>query len=162
MKKMTFIALMLNGFTLLTVNNGWASPPEIKGDSEWSNQYNSVLKLSIEETGAISGTFTTAVGCGASKPRKVIGTMNGLAISFTVNFEECESVTAWNGHLLVDKDDKDNKDKQTLSTLWHLTIGKGPVTFASTLAGADVFKRNPDKKSGGCRPGSLALMGVGC
>lgn len=152
--KTAIVAVLFTCFVLISADRAWSSAPELKGDSEWTNQHKSVLKLIVDASGMVSGTFTTGVGCGAGKPRKVVGSMNGLAISFTVNFEECESITAWNGHFIMDG------ANESLSTLWHLTIGVSPVSFKSTLAGADIFTRTAMKT--GCKPGSLSLMGVGC
>jgi len=57
-----------------------------------------------------------------------------------VNWEECGSVTAWNGSL-------DNPgDPKEITTLWLLTVGAspaGPANFKSTFAGSDSFTRTP-------------------
>ncbi|MDP3596222.1 MAG: avidin/streptavidin family protein, partial [Nitrospirota bacterium] len=67
----TVASLMLACALLVPVDNAWSSPPALKGDSEWTNQHKSALKLTVEASGMVSGTFTTAVGCGAGKARKV-------------------------------------------------------------------------------------------
>jgi len=104
----------------------------ISGTSFWKNQRGSSLQLIADATGHIKGTFTTAVGCGAGKPRALIGTYNGSALSLTVNFQECRSITAWNGHLM-------NQFKR-IDTLWLLTLAGAPQ-WNSTVAGADSFRR---------------------
>ena len=96
-----------------------------------------MLKLVTDASENLSGTFTTAVGCGAGKARRVVGTSNGTAVAFTVNFEECKSITTWNGHYTK----KGNAEE--ISVMWYLTIAHDPPRFDSTLAGFDLFMRQP-------------------
>lgn len=105
--------------------------------TKWKNQRGSTLVLINDGRGNLTGEFKTAVGCEAGTPRKLFGTINGTAISFTVNFEGCISITAWNGHF----DNASNPQK--IKTLWLLTIGTptAPSDFKSTLAGSDEFMR---------------------
>jgi hypothetical protein len=97
---------------------------------DYVNQRGSKLSLTFDN-GNLTGTFTTAVGCGARIPRRVIGTYNGWAVSFTVNFQECQSITAWTGQFV--------SSHSQISTLWYLSLGS-PPQWNSTIAGADIFK----------------------
>jgi hypothetical protein len=122
----TFATILI----LLLAATTYAQMPA--GTSNWKNDRGTKLVLEASKDGMLTGTFTTAVGCGAGRPRRVIGTTNGYAIAFVVNFEECGSVTAWNGVIVPG-------DAPQLKTLWHLTRGKNPPAWDSTLAGTDVF-----------------------
>ncbi len=94
----------------------------------WKNELKSEMTVSIDGAGLVSGTYTTAVGCGAGRARPLTGICNGYAVSFTVNWQECASVTAWSG----------TYSSGSISTLWHLVLAKQP-SWDSTIAGADTF-----------------------
>ncbi len=49
-------------------------------------------------------------------------------MTFTVNWQECNSLTSWTG----------NYSTNTLTTLWLLTVS-GPPKWNSIIAGADTF-----------------------
>ncbi len=94
------------------------------------NQSGSTMTLDIAENGAISGTYTTALGCGVGIARPLVGWMNGKAVSFTVHFGACDSVTSWVGHI------DDNKE---IKTIWTLAKG-GNSKWNTKLTGFSVFK----------------------
>src|SRR5665213_934712 len=73
----------------------------------FKNQRGSTLTLrfqpGINNTGALVGSFTTAVGnCQADVgvPMPVAGFYNGNAIAVTVNFPHCKQVVAMTGNLV--------------------------------------------------------------
>lgn len=107
----------------------------------WKNQRGSTMVLINDGHGNLTGTYTTAVGCNAGIPQKLLGTINGSAITFIVNWGgKCTSVTAWAGHF-----DDPNNPKQ-IETLWLLSVGTGgtaPSDFKTTYAGSDAFMRTP-------------------
>ena len=94
----------------------------------WVNELGSKMTTSWGADGLISGTYVSAVGCGAGTVRPLTGWWNNSAITFTVNWQECNSLTSWTG----------NYNANTLTTLWLLTVS-GPPQWNSITAGADTF-----------------------
>jgi hypothetical protein len=83
----------------------------------YKNQRGSTLLLSwhkdFQNTGSLSGTFTTAVGnCkeDIGVPLPLVGYFNGNAISVTVNFPHCDQVVAVTGNV--------SNNLSTLHTTW--------------------------------------------
>ncbi len=97
--------------------------------SVWVNELGSTMTIkSMEPDGFIIGSYVSAVGCGAGKVRPLSGWYNKGAITFTVNWQECNSLTSWTGTL----------SGLTIATLWQLTLS-GPPKWNSFIAGADTF-----------------------
>lgn len=94
----------------------------------WKNELGSLMTVNVNSSGTLSGTYTTAVGCGAGKARALIGYCNGYAVTFSVNWQECASTTAWSG----------TYSNQTLTTLWQLVLAQQPA-WNSIIAGTDTF-----------------------
>ena len=94
----------------------------------WVNELGSKMTTTWGADGLISGTYVSAVGCGAGKVRPLSGWWNNAAMTFTVNWQECNSLTSWTG----------NYAGVTLTTLWLLTVS-GPPKWNSIIAGADTF-----------------------
>ncbi len=94
----------------------------------WVNELGSKMTTSWGADGLITGTYVTAVGCGAGTVRPLTGWWNNSAMTFTVNWQECNSLTSWTG----------NFSGVTLTTLWQLTLS-GPPKWNSIIAGADTF-----------------------
>jgi len=86
------------------------------------------MTVKVGPSGTLSGTYKTAVGCGAGKSRPLTGFCNGYAVTFSVNWQECVSTTAWSGTY--------NNGK--LTTLWQLVLAKQP-SWDSIMAGSDTF-----------------------
>lgn len=82
-------------------------------------------------TGDINGHYISALGCAVDKPYPLKGWINGNAISFTVNFGDCNSITAWVGHFENDTHFK---------TIWTLSKG-GSNDWNTLLTGASTFTR---------------------
>jgi hypothetical protein len=94
----------------------------------WINELQSEMTVTIDASGAMSGSYTSAVGCGAGKSRALLGFCNGDAVSFAVSWQECGATTAWNG-TYVDG---------TLTTLWQLPQARKP-SWDSMLIGTNTF-----------------------
>ncbi len=99
--------------------------------SEWVNELGSILTIgSIGADGLMTGTYVSAVGCGAGTVRPMTGWYNKDAITFTVNWQECNSLTSWTGNVA--------SSYVTIVTLWQLTVSGSPQ-WNSIIAGADTF-----------------------
>ena len=74
-----------------------AAAQDLAAGSVWKNENNSTMTINSVDpnTGLIAGTFETGVGCGVGTPRPLSGFYNQGAITLTVNFEDCNSATAW-------------------------------------------------------------------
>ena len=94
----------------------------------WVNELGSRMTTSWGTDGLITGTYVSAVGCGAGTVRPLSGWWNNSAMTFTVNWQECNSLTSWTG----------NYNARKLTTLWQLTVS-GPPQWNSIVAGADTF-----------------------
>lgn len=67
----------------------------------------------------------------------VLRRRGGGALSFTVNWEGCNSVTAWTAQY--------SNATGAFRALWHLAIASGPV-WNGIVAGAHTFVPLPAKK----------------
>jgi hypothetical protein len=94
----------------------------------WVNELGSKMTTSWGTDGLISGTYVTAVGCGAGTVRPLTGWWNNAAMTFTVNWQNCNSLTSWTGNYNAGK----------ITTLWLPTVS-GPPQWNSIVAGADIF-----------------------
>lgn len=108
----------------------YSSGCEMPSGKTWVNELGSTMTANIDSSGAITGTYTTAVGCGAGKERTITGSCNGHAVTFSVNWEECASTTAWSG----------TYNGGQLQTLWQLVLAKKPE-WDSIVSGADTFSQ---------------------
>ena len=118
---------------------GWSTPaypqtPFATGQS-WTNELGSVL--TITSTGnQLSGTYVTNVGCSAGVQQPMTGwyypgpNNNGGAITFSVYFQNCNSVTSWSGQY--------NTSNATFQELWYLTAAGMPA-WNGINAGTDTF-----------------------
>ena len=95
----------------------------------WVNELGSTMTVTVDTKGAFSGTYSTAVGCGAGIERPMTGFCNGYAVTFSVNWQECGATNAWSG----------TYDNGELKTLWHLVKAEKPA-WSSILAGTNTFK----------------------
>ncbi len=109
----------------------------------YKNQRGSVMTLTWHaiknNTGTLSGTFTTAVGnCKANVgvPMPLTGFYNGNAVAITVNFPECKQVVAMTGNLI--------NNNNELNTIWlDASHTKDPVqtNWNSNIIGTDQYQR---------------------
>lgn len=111
----------------LLVLASWASSAD--DTLSYINQSGSTMAVTISGKGAVSGTYATALGCGVGTSRPLKGFKNGTAITFTVSFEECGSITSWVGHI------QENGD---ISTIW--TLARGNEGWDAKLTGTSIFK----------------------
>lgn len=109
-----------------------AAGPRFDVSTTWVNELGSKMTITIASNGSVTGTYVSKVGCGAGNPFPLSGWYNNLAITFTVNWQQCNSLTAWTGHYVT------SGGSARFTTLWYLAVGGAP-TWSSTVAGADVF-----------------------
>jgi hypothetical protein len=131
---MKSIALRIAAVILAVSLPHAAGAQDLAAGTAWVNENGSIMTLTNVDptTGLMTGTFVTAVGCGVGKVRPLTGFYNQLAITFTVNFQECQSATSWSGQM--------NQASNRIVTLWYLAVS-GPPAWNSILAGTDVFTR---------------------
>ena len=113
---------------MLQATTSWAGNCGMPSGKTWVNELGSEMTATIDAAGTISGTYTTAVGCGAGKARDLIGYCNGHAVTFSVNWQECASTSAWSG----------TYENGKINTLWQLVLAKEP-SWDSMVTGADTF-----------------------
>jgi hypothetical protein len=115
------------------------------GRTVWASQDGSVLDITADAAGALTGTFVPGFPCGApldqpaaaAAPRPVAGTVAGNALVWTVTLPDCPSVGTWIGHYQV------VGVEEQLRMLWTLALVVSPPGVGSTFAGAEVFVRQP-------------------
>ncbi len=113
------------------------APRTFTAGTSWVNELGPVLTInSIGAGGLMNGTYTSTVGCGANKPQPMTGYyyagQSGGAMSFSVAWQNCNSVTSWSGQF--------NYTTGEIDTLWHLSAAAAPA-WNGTYAGADTFTR---------------------
>ena len=107
-----------------------SSSCQVPSGKTWVNEFGSEMSINIDDSGRISGTYTTAVGCDAGKAMPMTGFCNGYAVIFSVNWQECLAATAWSG----------TYENGEITSLWHLVSAKKP-SWDSIVAGADLFRQ---------------------
>ncbi len=97
---------------------------------QFMNDKGSKMEFVIDPTSnQLKGTYTSALGCAIDVPYPLTGWSNKKAISFTVNFGKCGSITSWVGHW---------EKEGSLKTIW--TLSRGDSTDWNTLlTGASTF-----------------------
>jgi len=95
----------------------------------WRNDAGSEMELVEDLNGNLSGVYRTALGCEQGVAKPLVGWRNKNAVSFSVNFQDCGSLTAWSGHISNGK----------ISTLWQLA--KADAGWNQILAGSATFRR---------------------
>jgi hypothetical protein len=112
--------------------------PDLKGI--WVNELQSVMTIARVEAGVFRGEYESAVSGEHSPVKgKLIGTIAGDSLGFTVNWEpDFDSVTSWSGKLLVDED-----GALSIYTLWQLSrpVEESEDWWQSILAGSDMFRK---------------------
>lgn len=108
----------------------------------WVNEDGTVLAITaVGANGQVSGTMTSQVGCGAKKAQPLTGWYYaagaGGALSFTVNWEGCNSVTTWTAQY--------SNATGTFRALWYMAVASGPV-WNGIVAGANTFFPQPAKR----------------
>ncbi len=105
-----------------------ASDCQMPSGEAWVNELGSEMSVKIDASGVMSGTYTSAVGCGAETAKPLTGFCNGHAVTFAVNWQACDAATAWSGTYEGGK----------ISTLWQFVSAKKP-SWNSIVAGTDAF-----------------------
>ncbi len=132
---------LLTRFTIAAAVTLWAalSPAQaqtkLTSGSSWVNELGSVLTINnIASNGLMSGTYVTATGCSAGQQQPMTGWYyggnTGGAITFSVYWTGCNSVTSWSGQY--------NYSNGQFQTLWYLTAASAPV-WNGINAGTDTF-----------------------
>ncbi len=108
---------------------------KLTAGSSWVNELGSVLTINtVAANGLMTGTYVTKVGCDAGRPQPMTGWYyggsSGGAITFSVNWQSCNSVTSWSGQY--------NYSNNSFQTLWYLTAAAAP-TWNGITAGTDTF-----------------------
>jgi hypothetical protein len=108
---------------------------QLTAGTAWINERGSVLTIAnIGSNGLLSGTYVTSVGCSAGQPQPMTGwyygAENGGAITFSVVWLGCNSVTSWSGQF--------NNQSGGFQTLWLLTAAGAPV-WNGIHTGTDTF-----------------------
>lgn len=117
---------------VLFSNTTLAADPQFDVSYTWVNELGSTMTFTIASNSSVTGTYVSKVGCEAGKPFPLLGWYNNLAITFTVNWYQCKSLTAWTGHWVT------IGGSNQIVTLWYLAIS-GDQKWNSTVAGTDVF-----------------------
>jgi hypothetical protein len=89
------------------------SDPSITYKNQRGSTMTLVWHTGFENTGTLTGLFTTAVGnCkeDIGVPLPLSGYFNGNAISVTINFPHCKQIVAMTGNL--------SKDQSNIHTIW--------------------------------------------
>lgn len=108
---------------------------KLTAGSSWVNELGSVLTINtVAANGLMTGTYVTNVGCSAGTPQPMTGWYysgsTGGAITFSVNWQSCNSVTSWSGQY--------NYSDGSFRTLWYLTAAAAP-SWNGINAGTDTF-----------------------
>ena len=141
MKSSKTLALALVACSFVSIQNVYANSEQVL---QYENQRGSTMMLILhqdkqENTGTITGTFTSAVGdCkpDVGVPLPVNGFYNNNAITITVNFPHCQQVVAMTGNII--------NNQNQLHTLW---LDAKPVTdpqgadWNSNIIGSDFYHK---------------------
>lgn len=119
-----------------------AAETKLAAGQSWVNEDGTVLAITaVGANGQLSGTMTSQAGCGAKKAQPMTGWYYaagaGGALSFTVNWEGCNSVTTWTAQY--------SNATGAFRALWHLAVASGPV-WNGIVAGANTFVPQPAKR----------------
>lgn len=111
---------------LLNQTSAFAASCNMPAQTSWTNLLGSKMELLVDKQGTVIGTFKTAIGCGVDVERAVVGTCSGDAITFSVNWQECASVTSWTGIY----------EEGKITSVWNLVVADAPQEVHN---GADIF-----------------------
>ena len=111
------------------------SPAKGTPGMSWVNEFGAVLKVNaVGSDGLLSGTYTTNAGRGPGQAQPMTGWYYpgeaGGAITFSVSWTGCKSVTAWTGQF-------DNATSR-FQALWYLSFASAP-TWNGIVAGSNYF-----------------------
>lgn len=133
---------MLTRLTVIAMTAAWLigaglAPAQAKftAGSSWVNELGSVLTINtIAPNGLMTGIYITNVGCGSGTAQPMTGWYysgnTGGAITFSVYWSGCNSVTSWSGQY--------NINNGNFQALWYLTLASAPA-WNGINAGSDTF-----------------------
>jgi hypothetical protein len=118
-----------------------AAPPSVDFNGVWKNELDSEMHLIVDGKGLLSGKYKTGVG--APRPTEefeLVGFASGDLISFTANFGDYGSLTAWVGQQAIEG------GQEVIKTLWHLERNvpdpaEPENLWGAIITGADTFHR---------------------
>jgi len=130
------LSALLLVLTVLAGTPAQAQDAALAAGSSWTNELGSTLTIdSVSADGTISGSYVSAVGCDAGTSFPMNGTVQGVAITFDVNWgANCGSVTSWTGAY--------DADMNAIRTLWYLA--QNTSEWSGILAGANNFRPASD------------------
>ncbi|KAF7295673.1 Avidin family protein [Mycena indigotica] len=118
----------------------------------WYNELGSVMSLTADENGGLTGTYNSAVGDAEfeyvltgrfdTTPPDGEGVSLGWAVAWKNGYRDANSTTTWSGQFYPG----DTADDNTIVTQWLLTSSTTPANnWDSTAIGNDLFTPNaPD------------------
>lgn len=102
--------------------------------AEWTNDAGSRMVLKVDADGMVRGTYVTALGCRAGEEQPLVGSCNGTALTFSVNFHGCGSTTAWTATV------RQTDDGPRIQALWQRAVGEDPPAWDAVTAGSSTFR----------------------
>lgn len=112
---------------------------DINLNGKWKNQYNSVMELKLENGGALSGTFQTAIGRPSFEEKfELRGKINQDVIAFMVDFAHYGSIACWTGRFTEDM------EGEVINSMWHLSQSEGgdeEKLAKAVLTGVGTFRK---------------------
>lgn len=116
-------------------------PPVVNFNGNWRNELKSDMELTVDNAGAVTGTYRTGVGVpGATEEFDLVGFASGDLLSFTANFGQYGSLTSWVGqHTMAG-------GAERIRSLWLLArnvadADEDKQLWGAVLTGADTFRR---------------------
>lgn len=106
----------------------FSDPCQMPSGKTWDNGKGAEVTLDVSTTGSVSGSYTTAIGCGAGTRRPLTGFCDGHAVAFLIGQPECELIASWSGAF----------DHNALEVIWHRVSAKRP-SVDSIHTGTDTF-----------------------
>jgi len=116
--------------------------PQVNFNGEWINELGSLMDLTVDKKGNVSGKFKTNVGKPSpTEEFDLVGFASGDLLSFTVNFGKYGSLTSWAGQHTVEE------GTDVIKTLWLLARNvkdqdESKYLWGAILAGYDNFQRH--------------------
>jgi len=107
-------------------------------NGKWKNQYNSEMKLEIDEN-QVKGEFRTAIGQPSFDEKfPITGKINKNVIALMVDFEKYGSIACWTGRFEQDE------IGPVINTMWHLSQSDGgeeEQLAKAILTGVGTFRK---------------------
>ena len=116
-------------------------------DGAWVNEGGSVMMVTAEEGGRLSGRYCSELGrVEPESCHPLTGWVAGDVVGFSVRFDPPGSVTSWSGQIGQDA------DGAFLRTLWHLSRdvpddAEAERLWESVISGYAVFRPRPETAS---------------